>query len=361
MAGVSLRLLCSRLQPSRGFSFPVRLVTSAVCAWFVLLFLPAIGLRKMTELAAQRRLQIGCKTRNSSSNSASHRRTARSGPIISAFGISAQHRAAAVQFASPSQSRDPSSRHSQLRSAPAVLVLILLNAVVFLFEISVGDLNDPEVLHRVGALEPYAVVAQGRILAAFYRAVFAWRFPHLLFNLFALYVLGPPLERSIGTIRFARVLPDFRACLQRGCCGFDVTAVRTSRRSSLARRAASWASSARGPDFLLRHRHAPHAKQRLGNIVMIIVIQIAFDLSTPQVSMAAHLCGLVAGFLLGLVLAPRAVSQGRYPSTQTSTNRADSRRDSCMTSPPCPTDVFSITAAVRRIGSRDLPETVRLD
>jgi rhomboid protease GluP len=57
--------------------------------------------------------------------------------------------------------------------------------------------------------------------------------------------------------------------------------------------------------FLLRNRHAPNAKQRLGNVVMIVVIQIAFDLSTPQVSMSAHLCGLVAGFLLGLVLAPR--------------------------------------------------------
>jgi membrane associated rhomboid family serine protease len=60
--------------------------------------------------------------------------------------------------------------------------------------------------------------------------------------------------------------------------------------------------------FLLRHRHAPHAKQRLANIFVIIVIQSAFDLSTPQVSMAAHLCGLIAGFVLGLALAPRPVS-----------------------------------------------------
>jgi rhomboid protease GluP len=59
--------------------------------------------------------------------------------------------------------------------------------------------------------------------------------------------------------------------------------------------------------FLLRHRHAPHAKQRLANVAMIVAIQTAFDLSTPQVSMAAHLCGLIAGFFLGLILAPRAV------------------------------------------------------
>jgi membrane associated rhomboid family serine protease len=42
--------------------------------------------------------------------------------------------------------------------------------------------------------------------------------------------------------------------------------------------------------------------------LMIVAIQTAFDLSTPQVSMAAHLCGLIAGFFLGLILAPRPVA-----------------------------------------------------
>jgi membrane associated rhomboid family serine protease len=42
------------------------------------------------------------------------------------------------------------------------------------------------------------------------------------------------------------------------------------------------------------------------NVGMIVVIQVAFDVSTPQVSMAAHLCGLIAGFLIGLALAPKA-------------------------------------------------------
>jgi rhomboid protease GluP len=60
--------------------------------------------------------------------------------------------------------------------------------------------------------------------------------------------------------------------------------------------------------FLLRHRHVWQARQRLLNILMIIVIQIAFDISTPQVSTSAHLCGLVTGFLLGLVLAPRRMA-----------------------------------------------------
>src|SRR5207249_11820801 len=95
-----------------------------------------------------------------------------------------------------------STRRSQLRSAPAVLVLILVNVLVFLFEISVGDWNRSEVLHRIGALEPYAVVAQGEYWRLCTALFLHGGFLHLGFNLFALYVLGPPLEGSIGTIRF---------------------------------------------------------------------------------------------------------------------------------------------------------------
>jgi rhomboid protease GluP len=57
--------------------------------------------------------------------------------------------------------------------------------------------------------------------------------------------------------------------------------------------------------LLLRHRHAPMARQRLTNIAVIVALQTAFDLCTPQVSMAAHLSGLVTGLLVGLALAPK--------------------------------------------------------
>ena len=124
-------------------------------AWMALLFLPAIGLRKMTELAAR----------------GGYRSAARLGKILQILHPSAELRDQ-VQLFQRLESRQNHPvrfasvrvadriRHIQLRSAPAVLVLILLNAVVFLVEISVGDLNDPEVLHRVGALESYAVVVQ---------------------------------------------------------------------------------------------------------------------------------------------------------------------------------------------------------
>jgi rhomboid protease GluP len=183
-----------------------------------------------------------------------------------------------------------------------VLVLILVNAVVFLFEISVGDWNDPEVLHRIGALEPYAVVVQGDYWRLFTALFLHGGFLHLGFNLFALYVLGPPLERAIGTMRFAACylisgLASSAGVVALAVLGFVQAAQVIGASGCIMGIVGAWAG------FLLRHRHAPLAKQRLTNIALIVAIQIAFDLSTPQVSMAAHMCGLVAGFFLGLILA----------------------------------------------------------
>ena len=271
-------------------------------AWIILLFLPAMGLRKMTELAAKGDYQSAAKL----------------GAILQPLHPSAELRDQVRLFRQLEFHQNPRVvvgvvpaggriRHSQLRSAPAVLVLILLNSIAFLYEISVGDLNDPEVLHRVGALEPYAVVVQGEYWRLFTALFLHGGFTHLFFNIFALYILGPPLERSIGTIRFAVCYLLSGLASSAGVVGLVVVGFvqvdqLVGASGCIMGIVGAWAG------FLVGHRHVPQARQRLGNIGLIIVIQVAFDLSTPQVSMAAHLCGLIAGFFLGLVLVPRATS-----------------------------------------------------
>ncbi|HET6888346.1 MAG TPA: rhomboid family intramembrane serine protease [Candidatus Udaeobacter sp.] len=303
-------------QPYRGWRIPALIVLAISCvswiflrsaagyiggiAWFALLLLPAIGLRKMTEFAAK----------------GDYKSAARLGTTLQILHPSGELRDQVQLFRQlESHQNRPVAfrtapiadrvRHIQLRTTPAVLTLILLNAVAFLFEIFAGDLNDPEVLHRVGALEPYAVVFQGEYWRLFTALFLHGGFTHLLFNIFALYILGPPLERSIGTIRFAVCYLASGLASSAGVVGLTVLGfVEVSQlvgaSGCIMGIVGAWAG------LLVRHRHAPQAKQRLGNVVMIIVIQVAFDLSTPQVSMAAHLCGLIAGFFLGLVLVPRA-------------------------------------------------------
>jgi membrane associated rhomboid family serine protease len=270
-------------------------------AWFLFLFLPTIGLRKMTQLAAHgdyqsaRKLGAALQILHPTSELREQVRLFRhleSNRVIrtGAAPIPTKHEITA------------STRRSQFRNAPAVLALILVNVLVFLFEISVGDWNDPEVLHRIGALEPYAVVVQGDYWRLFTALFLHGGFLHLGFNLFALYVLGPPLERAIGTMRFAACYLISGLASSAGVVALTVLGVVQVAQvigasGCIMGIVGAWAG------FLLRHRHAPLAKQRLANIALIVAIQIAFDLSTPQVSMAAHMCGLVAGFFLGLILA----------------------------------------------------------
>src|SRR5205823_10946571 len=278
-------------------------------AWFLLLFLPAIGLRKVSQLAAQGDYESAGKL-GAALQVLHHSRELREEVrLFRHLKSSASHSRA---FSSVPADHDIalSTRRSQLRSAPAVFVLILINVLVFLFEISVGDWSDPEVLHRIGALEPYAVVAQGeywRLLTALF---LHGGFLHLGFNLFALYVLGPPLERAIGTMRFAACylisgLGSSVGLVALMTLGFIQATQVIGASGCIMGVVGAWAG------FLLRHRHAPLAKQRLANIGLIVAIQVAFDLSTPQVSMAAHMCGFVAGFLLGLLLAPRDLRSQR--------------------------------------------------
>ena len=277
-------------------------------AWFLLLFLPAIGLRKITQLAAQ----------------GDYKSAERLGAALQILHPTAELREQVRLFrhlkSNPAHSRAsrsvpaehdirPSWRN-QVRSAPAVFALILVNVLVFLFEIFAGDWNDPQFLHRIGALEPYAVVAQGEYWRLFTALFLHGGFLHLGFNLFALYVLGPPLERSIGTIRFLACYLISGIASSAGVVvlnelGLVRVAEVIGASGCILGVVGTWAG------FLLRHRHAPFAKQRLANIGLIVAIQIAFDVSTPQVSMAAHMCGLVAGFFLGLILAPRVARSSR--------------------------------------------------
>jgi membrane associated rhomboid family serine protease len=277
-------------------------------AWFLLLFLPAIGLRKVTQLAAQgdyesagrlgAALQILHPTVELREQVRLFRHLKSNPPCRDAFSAVPTHNI-----------NTHSTWASQFRSAPAVFVLILLNVLVFLFQIWFGDLNDPDVLHRIGALEPDAVIAQGeywRLLTALF---LHGGFLHVAFNLFALYVLGQPLECSIGTIRFLACYLVSGLASSAGVVALtEVGLVQIGQligaSGCIMGVVGAWAG------FLLRHHHAPFAKQRLANIGLIVAIQIAFDLSTPEVSTAAHMCGLVAGFFLGLLLAPRAAAGG---------------------------------------------------
>src|SRR5436190_3278596 len=191
------------------------------------------------------------------------------------------------------------------RPTVAVLCFIALNIAMFVAEVKLGGSTNGFTLHRLGALEPWAVRYGGQYWRMLTSLFLHFGPLHIAFNLYALFVIGPGLERIIGSVRFA-------VCYLLAGLG-----------SSAGVLLLKWSDSARPEQlvgasgcvmgivgvwagYLLRHRSEPFAGRRLKNIVLIVAIQTAFDLSTPQISMAAHLSGLVTGVVLGLLIAPRA-------------------------------------------------------
>src|SRR5947209_9868490 len=201
---------------------------------------------------------------------------------------------------------ESSDRGSAISVSPVVLALIIVNIAVFILELLAGGSTNPMTLHRLGELDTSSVIFRHqywRLLAA----LFLHYGPiHIFFNLFALLLLGPALERQIGAFLFA-------VCYLVSGIGSSIAVVLLTRLRLLGPVELVGASGCimgvvgTWAGFLLRHRHAPLARQRLRNIFVIVLLQLAFDLVTPRVSMSAHLGGLFTGFLLGLLVPVKPV------------------------------------------------------
>ncbi len=189
------------------------------------------------------------------------------------------------------------------RPASAVMLFIALNVAMFSVELALGGSTNDFTLHRLGALEPSAVFSGGqywRLLSALF---LHYGVLHLLFNCYALYVLGPSLEAAIGSFRFSICyivsgLGSSAGVITLWRLGLTQADFLVGASGCVMGLVGVWAG------LLLGHRHAPVARRRLLSILLIVAMQTAFDLFTPQVSMAAHLCGLFTGVLVGLVMAP---------------------------------------------------------
>jgi membrane associated rhomboid family serine protease len=268
-------------------------------AWLVLLFLPAIGLRRMAELSSLHQYKAGRKLAGALQVLHPSRELRQQVDLLRDL----ESRQVAGLIPGPVQgSGFWATRRQRLSNAPVVIALIVLNAAVFLLEVRQGYRTRPEVLLQLGALDPIRVIVNHEYWRLFTALFLHYGAIHLFFNVFALYVLGPPLERAIGASRFL-------ACYLISGIGSSagvvvLTLLRIIHPAELVGASGcvmgivgAWAG------FLLRHRHVSNARRRLNNIFLIIIVQFAFDISTPQVSTSAHLCGLVTGLLVGLLLA----------------------------------------------------------
>ncbi len=176
--------------------------------------------------------------------------------------------------------------------------LILLGFAVQLYR---GSATDPEIAFRLGAM-----VKWPGHMGEWWRTVtslFLHFGPlHLLLNLVSLFLIGPYAERFLGKIRWLTVY------LVSGCTAMYLAA-EVARGRILLTGASGSIMGLMGVSIFILLRGLIVEKARVASrslylLGLILAIQILNDISTPKISLSAHIFGLIAGFLAALVLYP---------------------------------------------------------
>ena len=166
--------------------------------------------------------------------------------------------------------------------------LIAINVVVFaVSELGVMSGNR---LFIDGALVG-VLVADGEwwrmVTSAFLHANIA----HIAFNMWALWILGSRLEQYLGTGRFLTIYVV-------GILGGSAGALLLTNPRAATVGASGAVFALMGALFVLERRGIP----LVGPIMPLLLVNLAFTLLVPNVSIGGHLGGLVAGALATLVL-----------------------------------------------------------
>ena len=201
------------------------------------------------------------------------------------------------------------------KQARATQILIALNVLMFVIEISAGGATNQETLYKLGALFQPAVRAGEwwRLLASLFLHL---GFLHNGVNMFALAVLGPFTEFALGARRF--VLVYLLAGV--GSMGLVMFFGSGPEGQQITVGASGCIMGLVGSTGALMLRawlghKAQAAKRRLAAVVLIIGMQTVFDSMVPQVSMTAHLSGALIGFIVTMILRDRLKSDPKQELT----------------------------------------------
>ncbi|HKP39831.1 rhomboid family intramembrane serine protease [Mycobacterium sp.] len=184
------------------------------------------------------------------------------------------------------------------RSAPAVTYgLIAINVAMFVLQTVSTNVQGELVLWSPG-------VAQGDLYRLLSSAFLHYGITHLLFNMWALYVVGPPLEMWLGRIRFT-------ALYVMSALGGSVLVYLLSSLTASTAGASGAVFGLFGASFVVGKRLNLDVRWVVG----LIAINLAFTfviplISSQNISWQGHIGGLVTGAVVAAtyVYAPR---QGR--------------------------------------------------
>jgi rhomboid protease GluP len=195
------------------------------------------------------------------------------------------------------------------RRSKMTLILTVMLAAVFVLQWLFGPTTDVNNIIAMGGLQPRLVLRDWRYAWTIFSAIFLhYNLLHLCMNILALFIIGPIVERLFGTWRYVLgyLVSGFGSMLllvglsARGMLGDDLVLGASGAIMGLVgiSLAAFWR--------LWRRDRVEFALRQMQALAMIVLLQVAFDLMTPEVSVGAHLGGALIGLALGVAMKDRA-------------------------------------------------------
>jgi membrane associated rhomboid family serine protease len=177
--------------------------------------------------------------------------------------------------------------------------LISINAVIFLVGIASAGLNDT-ILNNFAQIN--LAVDDGEWWRAI-TATFLHGTPmHILFNMYALYLLGGRMEPAVGSVPFAGIY--LASALAGSAASFffgpDITIIggQAFATSSVGASGAIFGLFGAWLVNAYRARHTPAGRAMLNQFGMLLLINLALPLFIRNIDWRAHLGGLAAGALI---------------------------------------------------------------
>jgi rhomboid protease GluP len=214
-------------------------------------------------------------------------------------------------------SQDPDTNVSEPPAAPQqaglrlplskpVITYVLLGIIIVMFvaDYAITQFAGERIVFFFGA-QWNELVAQGWYWQLFTSIFLHSGLTHLLFNSYALFILGRDVEAFYSPKWFLVIY------LLSGLAGSVAWYVLGDPVPSVGASGAIFGLIGAEAAFFVRNRKlfGQFGRQRLGNLAVLIAINLVFGFTIPNINNIAHLGGLAGGFLLGYFIAP-AFSMG---------------------------------------------------